>query len=69
VGDKNFIATSGGLVNESSTTTATFANVTGLPGIGETLYVRLYSLINGAWQAVDYTIRHSNAAEEKSNYS
>ena len=26
-----------------------------LPGNGETVYVRLYSLINGAWQPIDYT--------------
>jgi hypothetical protein len=29
--------------------------VTNLPTNGETLYARLYSLINGAWQYHDYT--------------
>jgi hypothetical protein len=30
-------------------------SVTGIPTTGGTLYVRLYSLINGAWQYKDYT--------------
>jgi hypothetical protein len=39
----------------STPITATQASVTGLPTNGETLYARLYSLINGAWQYNDYT--------------
>ena len=39
----------------STPITATQASVTGLPTNGETLYVRIYSLINGAWQFHDYT--------------
>ena len=29
--------------------------VTGLPSDGRTIYVRLYSQVNGAWQYTDYT--------------
>jgi len=39
----------------STPITATQASVTNLPTNGETLYARLYSLINGAWQYHDYT--------------
>ena len=39
----------------STPITATQVSVTGLPTNGETLYARLYSWINGAWQYVDYT--------------
>jgi len=39
----------------STPITATQASVTGLPTNGETLYARLYSWINGAWQYKDYT--------------
>jgi fibronectin type 3 domain-containing protein len=35
--------------------TATSASVTGLPANGVTVYARLYSKINGAWQSTDYT--------------
>jgi len=38
----------------STPITATQASVTGLPTNGETLYARIYSLINGAWQSNDY---------------
>ncbi len=38
-----------------SPTTANEASVSGLPANGTTVYVRLYSLINGAWQYNDYT--------------
>ena len=37
------------------TTTALSGTVTGLPNNGETLYVRMLSYINGAWQFTDYT--------------
>ncbi len=37
-------------VNASNTSTT----VNSLPAIGTTIYVRLCSLINGAWQYVDY---------------
>jgi hypothetical protein len=30
-------------------------SITGIPTTGGTLYVRLYSLIGGAWQSNDYT--------------
>jgi hypothetical protein len=36
-------------------TTATSVNVTGIPTDGVTLYARLYSEIDGAWQYADYT--------------
>ena len=39
----------------SKSTTATSANVSGLPTNGSTVYVRLYSLVNNAWQFNDYT--------------
>jgi predicted outer membrane repeat protein len=39
----------------SGQTGATSATVSDLPSNGETVYVRLYSLINGAWQYTDYT--------------
>ena len=35
--------------------TDTAYTLTGIPTTGGTLYVRLYSLISGAWQYVDYT--------------
>jgi serine protease len=35
--------------------TATSYTATGLPTDGRTLYVRLWSLINGVWQYSDYT--------------
>ena len=41
------------LYNSSAFTTS--ANVTGLPTNGATVYVRLLSKINGAWQYNDYT--------------
>jgi hypothetical protein len=36
-------------------TTATSAAVTGLPANSETIYARLWSEIDGAWQSTDYT--------------
>src|SRR5208337_103076 len=36
-------------------TTSLQATVAGLPTNGATIYVRLNSLINGAWQSIDYT--------------
>ena len=39
----------------SGNVTATSEMVSDLPSNGETVYVRLYSLINGAWQNTDYT--------------
>jgi hypothetical protein len=39
----------------SGQTGATSATVSDLPSNGEKVYVRLYSLINGAWQYTDYT--------------
>src|SRR5258708_14498178 len=34
--------------------------VTGIPGDGRTIYVTLWSLINGGWQANNYTFKASN---------
>ena len=39
----------------SGSTTSTFAAVTGIPIVGATIYARLSSMINGAWQYSDYT--------------
>jgi hypothetical protein len=39
----------------SGSTTLTSANVAGLPTTGATVYARLWSFINGAWQSTDYT--------------
>ncbi len=36
-------------------TNRTTVTVAGLPTNGNTVYVRLWSLINGAWQYIDYT--------------
>jgi len=44
-----------GNLNYPGLTNATTETVSGLPTNGETLYVRLYSKINGAWQYIDYT--------------
>jgi len=46
----------------SGPTTATSVNVTGLPTNGESIYARLYSLIGGAWRALDYTYTAVNLA-------
>jgi hypothetical protein len=37
------------------TVTGQSKTITGIPTTGGTLYVRLYSFINKAWQYVDYT--------------
>jgi hypothetical protein len=42
--------------------TASSVNVTGLPVNGETLYARLYSLIGGAWECLDYTYTAASQA-------
>jgi len=42
--------------------TGTSKSVTGIPTTGGTLYVRLYSLINGAWQYNDYTYTEASPA-------
>jgi hypothetical protein len=39
------------------TVTGQSKTVTGIPTTGGTLYVRLYSFINGAWQYIDYTYK------------
>jgi len=44
----------------SGTLHTTSDAVTGIPTIGGTLYVRLYSFINGAWQYNDYTYTEYN---------
>jgi hypothetical protein len=52
-----YVGTSVGSSNlyGSGNVTATTEAVSGLPSNGETLYARLYSLINGAWSYTDYT--------------
>jgi hypothetical protein len=47
------------------TGTAVSTVVNGLPATGATLYVRLHSHINGAWQFNDYTLTASPAASPK----
>jgi hypothetical protein len=39
----------------SGSVTATTETVSGLPSNGKTIYARLYSYINGAWQYTSYT--------------
>jgi hypothetical protein len=46
----------------SGSVTALSENVSGLPDNGETLYARLYSLINGAWQYNSYTFTAAGSA-------
>jgi hypothetical protein len=41
----------------SGNVTATSEIVSDLPSNGQTVYVRLYCLINGAWQEADYTYK------------
>ena len=52
-----YVGTSVGSSNlyGSGNVTATTETVSDLPSNGETLYMRLYTLINGAWQYTDYT--------------
>ena len=42
-------------IYNSGSTTATAETVSGIPANGVTIYVRLFSKINGAWQPIDYT--------------
>ena len=44
------------------TVTGTSKSVTGIPTMGGTLYVRLYSYLAGAWQYVDYTFVEASPA-------
>jgi streptogramin lyase len=46
-------------IYNSHWTTATSATVNNIPTNGGTVFVRLYSLINGAWQSADYTFIES----------
>jgi serine protease len=61
-----YVGTSVGSSNlyNSGNVTATTETVSDLPSNGETVYVRLYSLINGAWQSTDYTYVSSGAATQ-----
>ncbi|MGA3263399.1 MAG: chitobiase/beta-hexosaminidase C-terminal domain-containing protein [Terracidiphilus sp.] len=45
----------------SGNVTVTTETVSGLPTNGETIYARLYSLINGTWQSNDYTYTASGS--------
>jgi len=40
----------------------TSKSITGIPALGGILYFRLYSLINGAWQSIDYTFTEASPA-------
>ena len=42
-------------VHSSGRTTSTSQTVSGLPGAGETVHVRLHSLIDGSWHYRDCT--------------
>jgi hypothetical protein len=46
-------------ISDSGWITATSATVNNIPTNGGTVFVRLYSLINGAWQFTDYTFNES----------
>jgi sugar lactone lactonase YvrE len=48
----------------SGSTTATSVTVATLPARGATVYARLYSMINGAWQFTDYTFTESATAAQ-----
>jgi hypothetical protein len=48
----------------SGNVTATSETVSNLPNNDSTVYVRLYSLINGAWQYTDYTYVSAGAATQ-----
>jgi hypothetical protein len=58
-----YVGTSVGSSNlyNSGNVTATTETVSGLPSNGQTLNMRLYSLINGVWQYTDYTYVASGA--------
>ena len=53
VGSSNIIA---------GTVMGTSKSITGIPALGGILYFRLYSLINGAWQSIDYTFTEASPA-------
>jgi serine protease len=57
------VGTSVGTSNlySSGNVTATSATVNDLPNNGETVYARLYTLMNGSWQYLDYTYKASGA--------
>ena len=46
----------------AGTVTGQSKTVTGIPTSGGTLYVRLYSLISGVWQSIDYTYTEASPA-------
>ena len=47
--------TGGNQIYAASEGTGTSQTVTGIPTNGSTLYVRLWSLVGGAWSYTDYT--------------
>lgn len=49
------------IYNQTFTSGTTSATVSGIPTGGAQLFVTLYSLVNGAWQAYDYTFTESGA--------
>jgi len=48
----------------SGPTTNTSVNVTGLPMKGVLIYVRLYSMLSGIWQPIDYTITEAGTVSK-----
>jgi len=56
-------------IYSASQGTATSGTVSGLPTDGRTLFVRLWSLINGSWQFLDYTYTASSQATLAQLYS
>ena len=58
-----YVGTSAGAYNLfNNSVSGGSQTVTGLPMTGQTLYVRLWSLISGTWQWVDYTYTAASAA-------
>ncbi len=57
------VAPGGREIFQLPTSTATFVTVNNLPITGKTLYVRLYTSVNGAWQFYDYTYYCRTASE------
>ena len=45
--------------SEATTSALTTGVVSGIPTNGKTLYARIYSWINGAWQYNDYTYKEA----------
>ena len=59
----------GNQIHPGSQTTSSSQTVSGLPANGSSVYVRLWSLINGAWQSEDYTYTAAFRARRKRSCS